>query len=306
MTHLILLVAALLFQAPSPQGEPDTGHAIEAARELYGAAAYQEALDLLDRLKAGRPPGPQPAVDAQRALCLLALGRTFEARQVFAQLLIANPDFRLSADEVSGRVLDTFREVRREVLPRTISRAFQLARHAYTYQLWDDAARGFERVIALSQDPDMPGDARHTAEMADLARGYLDLLAARRPPLKVRALSGIVPLPAAAQDVFGDDDPEVTPPEPIEQRLPPWPAVLRQVRASGVIEVVIDEQGRVASAVMRPGAHPVYDSLLLEAARRWRYRPALRFNRAVKYLRRIRIVNAPQTPEPPPSAGGRP
>lgn len=293
-----LLAALLLPGADFPQQRAGAD-TVEAARELYGSAAYQEALDLLDRLKGARP-APQVAaeIDAQRALCLLALGRMGEARQVFAQILIANPEFRLSEDEVSRRVLDIFREVRRESLPATLTRAFQLARHAYEYQLWDDAGRAFERVIALSQDPDMPAGAPHAAEMAELSRGYLDVMAARRPPIKSRPWSGAAVLPSA-QEVFGESDLEVTPPEPIDQRVPPWPSVLRSVQASGVIEIVVDEEGRVVSAAMRPAAHPAYDSMLLEAARQWRYRPALRGDVPVKYVRRIRIVNDPRLPDAP-------
>lgn len=300
------LAACLLLPTPSRAQEPAGTPTLESARQLYGAAAYQEALDLLDRLRGSRPSSePAPEIDTQRALCLLALGRTGEARQAFAQILVAQPGFRLDEREVSRRVFETFRDVRRGSLPAALTRAFQLARHAYEYQLWDDAARQFERVIALSVDPDLPAGASHAREMAELSRGYLDVLAARRPPVPARSLAGAAPLPAARQAVFDESDPEVTPPESIEQRLPPWPSVLRQVSASGVIELVIDEEGRVASAVMRPGAHPVYDAMLLEAARQWRYRPAVRGDVPVKYLRRIRIVNAPRSPEPPEAGGAR-
>lgn len=303
---LAAVVAACLLPAPSRGQQPSAADRLESARQLYGAAAYQEALDLLDGLRRSRPSTEAlPDVDTQRALCLLALGRTGEARQVFAQILVAQPGFRLDEGDVSRRVLETFREVRRQSLPAALTRAFQLARHAYQYQLWDDAAREFERVIALSADPDLQAGAPHAREMADLSRGYLDLLAANRPPVTSRSLAGAAPLPAARQEVFTEADAEVTPPEAIDQRLPPWPTALRHLAASGVVEIVIDEQGRVASAVMRPAAHPVYDDLLLDAARRWRYRPAVRGDVPVKYRRRIRIVNEPRAPGPPEAGDTR-
>ena len=43
---------------------------------------------------------------------------------------------------------------------------------------------------------------------------------------------------------------------------------------SGTIEVVIDENGSVASAAVTTPVYPSYDQRLLQAARSWRYKPA--------------------------------
>ncbi|HSK07942.1 MAG TPA: hypothetical protein VK911_00065 [Vicinamibacterales bacterium] len=299
--------AALAAEAPVPvpprhaQGPGESAETLTAARALYGGAAYQDALDLLVRLKAAGPPAAEALeIDKYRAFCLLALGRTGEARQVFLEILIARPDFRLGQSEVSRRVYDTFREVRRESLPGTLTRVFQQGRQAYNYQLWDDAARAFERVIELSADADLAADAPHAGDLRELSRGYLDLLTVRRPALRARSLSGTARLPTAIQDVFGESDPEVTPPEPIAQKLPPWPAVLAKVRATGVLELVIDESGRVESAMMRAPVHPFYDAMLLDAVKGWRYRPARLGARAVKYRYRIQVQNTPQAPDQQP------
>ena len=42
--------------------------------------------------------------------------------------------------------------------------------------------------------------------------------------------------------------------------------VTPQARGRGVLEVVIDEKGRVTSAAVRESVHPIYDNLLLSAA----------------------------------------
>jgi len=52
---------------------------------------------------------------------------------------------------------------------------------------------------------------------------------------------------------------------------------------------VISEDGRVEEAVIRQSINPAYDQLLLEAARRWKYRPALRAGVPVRYTKTILV-----------------
>lgn len=279
------------------QGAQAAEATLATARDTYGLADYRAALEILGRLKSARvAPEDSVEVDKYRAFCLLALGRNAEARQVFSELLAAHPDFRIEEGEVSRRVFEVFREVRRQSLPGALARAFQRGRQAYELRLTQDAEREFERVLELSADPDMPRDAPLAADARELARGYLDLLIARRPPVRSRPLGGFSPLPSAGQIVFSDADPEVVPPEPLAQQFPPWPSYLAKVRTQGVLELSIDEEGRVESASVRPSIHPVYDTLLLEQTKQWRYKPALRGTTPVKYRKRIR-VNIAQPPE---------
>jgi hypothetical protein len=62
-----------------------------------------------------------------------------------------------------------------------------------------------------------------------------------------------------------------------------------QTRDRGLLEVVIDEQGRVVGLNLRASLHPVYDTLLIAAAREWRYRPATYQGRPVKFRKMIQI-----------------
>jgi hypothetical protein len=48
--------------------------------------------------------------------------------------------------------------------------------------------------------------------------------------------------------------------------------------------------GQVERAAIRNSRYPTYDELLLQAARNWRYRPALKDGTPVKYSRTIFIV----------------
>jgi periplasmic protein TonB len=56
-----------------------------------------------------------------------------------------------------------------------------------------------------------------------------------------------------------------------------------------MLEVTVDEQGRVSNLNLRVSLHPVYDQMLLAAARDWRYQPATFNGRPVKFRKIIQI-----------------
>ena len=62
----------------------------------------------------------------------------------------------------------------------------------------------------------------------------------------------------------------------------------------GILEVMIDESGVVTASVMRRSAHRLYDPLLLDAARRWSYYPAMKGERAVRYRKTIVVTLHPE------------
>jgi len=90
--------------------------------------------------------------------------------------------------------------------------------------------------------------------------------------------------------IFGVSDTDVIPPVPIRQDIPRWPAsYLPAGSPDGIVEVVIDESGAVESAVIRQSLNNFYDSQLVDAARAWRYQPAMKGGQAVKYRRLVKI-----------------
>jgi TonB family protein len=58
---------------------------------------------------------------------------------------------------------------------------------------------------------------------------------------------------------------------------------------------VIDRSGAVESATMAMGTRPAYDQALVRAAREWKFQPAQRLGRPVRYLKVIEIHLAPVT-----------
>jgi TonB family protein len=65
--------------------------------------------------------------------------------------------------------------------------------------------------------------------------------------------------------------------------------VTQPARGRGVSEIVIDEKGRETSSAVRESVHPIYDNLLLNAARDWKYQPATFEGQPVKYRKLIQI-----------------
>jgi protein TonB len=57
-----------------------------------------------------------------------------------------------------------------------------------------------------------------------------------------------------------------------------------------LLEVIVDEQGRVTNLTLRMGIHPMYDPQLLAAAREWRYKPATVDGTPVKFRKVIQIT----------------
>ena len=79
-----LVVALLLAPSPAYLGAEDS---LRIAKDLYAAAAYEEALAMLNRLRdeaAAAEAGL--AVDQYRAFCMFALGRTAEAESAQSTL----------------------------------------------------------------------------------------------------------------------------------------------------------------------------------------------------------------------------
>jgi hypothetical protein len=72
------------------------------AKALYTAAAYDEALALLNQFESG---GLTDALEVKqyRAFCLLALGRSDDARRVIQEIVESNPLFQPPQAQVSPR-----------------------------------------------------------------------------------------------------------------------------------------------------------------------------------------------------------
>jgi TonB family protein len=290
-------VAVLLAACAIPAAAQD---AVEAARDLYGSAAYEEALVLLDQVKASGQPTDVRVVEQYRALCLLALGRQGDAERAIELLFAADPAYRVDA-AASPRVQSAFANVRRRVMPSLVQQRYHHAKASYDRKEYASAIAQFDETLALIEMPEVSqGQEAALADMRTLITGFRDLARAAlpppAPPKPVAPPEPVSPPPAAPprKAVFGPDDADVVPPVVVSQRMPRWegPAAqaLRGMRRKGVIEVTIAESGAVDSVVMRQATNTVYDELLLAEARKWQYTPAKKGGAPVKYRKLIQFT----------------
>lgn len=275
--------------------------ALAAARDLYAAAAYEDALTVLERLRAEGGDHVR-VVDQYRAFCLLALGRAGDAQQAIEAVVAAQPLYQPSEEDVSPRVRSAFTEVRRRMLPGIAQQTYATAKGAYDRKEYAEAASGFKQVLALLAEPDLAAAASQAplSDIRVLAGGFHELSAAAAtppppPPPPPAPVPEAAPEPAApaAPRVYTLADADVVPPGIIRQTLPPFTAQ-GGLAGTGTIEVIIDEKGRVEYVAIRTSVHPAYDRQALSAARSWQYSPALVAGVPVKYRKMVQISVAPK------------
>ena len=198
----LALPAAAQFDGSSPQGP------LNAAKDLYASARYDEALSVLNGLRIGERVD-RKSVEQYRSLCLLALGRASEAESAIAAVVTADPTYRPGESE-SPRVRATFTDVRKRLLPEITTARYQAAKAAYDRRDWAAAEQQFRTVLDLIDDPDTGG---RLGDLRVLTVGFLELSAraAAPPPRPGRTEAGS-PAPVTAP-------PAATAASPPRQRL---------------------------------------------------------------------------------------
>lgn len=283
-----------------------------AARDLYTAAAYEDALVVLNRLRdRDRSEEDNRTIEQYRAFCLLALGRVQEAEQAIESIVVVQPLYFPSPADVSPRVRAAFTDVRRRMLPGIVQEKYSQAKAAYDRKNYAAAEAGFKHVLDVLADPDLAAVAARPplSDLRTLTAGFHDLSAAAAappppppppppspppppppppplppppPPEPIRA-----PLPQTPR-IYSAADANVVPPSAIKQELPLYPRDNFPMN-HGVLEVVVNERGEVESAAMRAPVKPTYDGLALAAAKAWRFTPATLDGKPVKFRKLIQI-----------------
>ena len=100
------------------------------------------------------------------------------------------------------------------------------------------------------------------------------------------------PARAIERLIYGPEDANVVPPVILRQVLPPVGEVFA-VR-QGMVEIIIDETGSVEAATTRVAVNPVYDRLVLSAAKNWRYRAASLDGTPVRFRKIVQIDLKPR------------
>ncbi len=274
---------------------------LTAGRNLYLAAAYDEALTMLNRLRAGDYSlDDTRSIGLYRVLCLMALGRTTEATSAVEAIVTQYPSYRPSASDVPPRVRSMFGDTRRRMGPAIIQQQYLQAKGAWDRQEFAAAAAGFGAVLERLDDPDLAPAANQPplSDFRILAVGFHDLSvrAASTPSIQTPA-TAITAAPTAppagpSDGIFGVNDTNVATPIILQQSIPAVPRKV-VVPTQVAVEVIIDETGSVESAVMKISTNSPYDQIVLAAAQKWRYQPATLQGVPVKYRKIVTVAFSP-------------
>ena len=294
------LLGLLMLAAPADQGQELRAtlqgyqDPLARARALYAAAAYDEALVSLPAMP---EPGQADDVDRYRTLCLLALGRTAEAERALERALTREPSFRMIEGEVSPRIMEFFRDVRRRVLPVRAESLYARARADFENRDYVAAVETFTVVLELLSDPDVASVGK-LSDLRLVAEEFRKLARERQPADSIANAGEAAWSPgdrASGDRIYTRLSTNVKPPVEIDRDLPAWSPPRDQEWRTfrGVIEVTVDRNGRVEDARMLERIAAFYDTALLEAARKWRFEPARRSGVPVRFRHHIEIVLRP-------------
>lgn len=280
-----VVMGAAIVMLTSPADAEET---IQQVKALYASAAYEDALSMLSRMQASTR---KPEYEQYRVFCLVALGRTAEAEKAIASVVSADPSFVPDPAEASPRIRDMFAKTRRALVPEIAQRLYQEARAALDRKDRAGAATHFESLVQLIDSTAMSyEDEPMLSELRLLASGFLDLTRAVDARGEGAESAERVPARTAAAPL------RLTAPVPLKQDLPVWlpPDQSSRREFRGAVRVFISESGSVTGAELAPGVHPVYDRLLLQAAKTWHYQPALRNGSPVSSEKVIEVVLKPR------------
>jgi TonB family protein len=310
MKSIVLVMLGVLVAAPARAGAEDS---LQSAKDLYASAAYEEALAMLTRL-GDRTEAPEAGVgvDQYRAFCMFALGRTSEAESIAEAIIRRKPLIQLDPTDASPRIQAMFTSVRQRLLPSLIRERVRTA-----------TARFEAKDLAAAESPLL--DARQMLAEAEglgvndeafvnlrvLVDGFLQLTRAATPEAPAAPLMATgtgsaspashgdapltsIPAAAAGPRVYSVADEGVSPPTTIDQRMPPISPTMAKITRSagktGLVDVIIDETGEVADVIVRRSVHSALDRAVADAARQWKYEPAMKDGVPVQFVKTIAFV----------------
>lgn len=291
ISSALLVVAAFA----APVAAQTDSNPLVSARDLYASARYDEALAVLNGMRPAESTDRR-TVEQYRSLCLLALGRGAEAEGAIAAVVTADPLYQPSETDASPRVRAAFTEVRQRLLPELVSSRYTDAKASFDRKDFVLAEQQFRHVMSLLEDPQMAG---RLMDLRTLVAGFLDLSSRSAAPPAPKAEAPAPPAPAPAAPaatptpgrIYQAEDQGVTIAVPVRQEVPRVPsAFTSQAKERGLLELVIDETGRVVSVMVRMSVHPLYDRQLVGAAREWKYLPATFGGQPVKFRKMVQVT----------------
>jgi hypothetical protein len=152
---------------------------LASAKSLYESASYQAALSQLSAID---DTELVDVVDTYRALCFLGLGREGDAEQTLGSIVTRKPLLVLSDADYSPRIVALFRDVRRKALPAAAQRLYSSARTDFENKKYVAATDGFRQTLQVIADVAPETQTATLADLKELASGFLALAEAKGAP----------------------------------------------------------------------------------------------------------------------------
>jgi hypothetical protein len=196
---------------------------------------------------------------------------------LYDRLVLADPLYRLTPDRATPEAVAALRDSRSVLVPDIARRDFERARAAFDAGAYDRAAGEATRVLRMLDQlepgvspPGLSEAARDLLARIDVARSRED------------------------QRVYTEADAGITPPEALSRQLPMAPPVGVSKGQIGTLEMVISRSGQVEAIKLHTPLNRYHERMIVSAAKAWRYRPAVKEGKPVRY-RLISTINLPES-----------
>jgi TonB family protein len=277
----ILLVVVLICGAATMFAQEPP---LAKAKALYDSAAYEEALTVLASVE-------DPEAQQYRALCMLALDRAQDATNAVDLLVSTTPLYEPSSEDVPPRFASLVSEAKKRLVPGIARKTLNEGRDQFRSGDHEQAVAKFDLVMSLTEIAGFKETA-DAENLRTLASGFIELAratAAARPepkaadptpaestsaadqsrePLAAPPLAAVVPGAGRPADVIQA--------VAIRQTIPAVPSGIAGIGGpTAVVKIAIGPDGKVITASMQQNSHPLYDRMVLQAAREWLYVPAM-------------------------------
>jgi hypothetical protein len=217
-----------------------------------------------------------PRESQRRATALIAQGQTAEAGIVFDSLLLSNPLYEPNPTELTPEALATFRTSQRLLLPNIAQRDYDRGRAALS-------AGDPDRALSLGKEAAAILD-RRVSEQPPQLRDQVQRLVEEATTAKT----------AADEIVYTANDKGVIPPRELSRQFPMTPPIGVPPQRVGTLDMIIGRDGSVEYVHLITPLNRYHERMIVSAAKAWRYRPATRSGKPVRFHLTVKI-NLPES-----------
>jgi hypothetical protein len=199
------------------------------------------------------------------------------AQRLFDGIVLSDPLYKLSPERATPEAVAALRDSKRVLVPEIARRDHERARTFFESGAYDRAATEATRVNRMLDELE-PG-----AAPPGLIEANRQLLA-RIESARVRE----------EQRIYTEADAAVVPPEALSRQFPVMPPTGISKGQIGTLEILISRSGQVEAIKLHTPLNRYHERMIVSAAKAWRYRPALKDGKPVRY-RLISSINLPES-----------